>query len=206
MRIYSFRRAVFIVALVVATLAGHQMLLSRGSKIQEAPKIAKYKLDNTHSSIVFAVSHFGLSYTYGRFNKFGGSFALDGGELTTAGFSFTIDAKSIDTNNDERDKHLRGTDFFNTDQFPEIKFVTTGFTKEDGVYQIKGDLTMLGQTRAIKMPVQLVGIGKGPFGAQRAGFFTKFSLKRDEFGMDKMAGQIGNNIAVTFSFEGVKQP
>ena len=116
-----------------------------------------------------------------------------------------MDAASIDTNNEERDEHLRGPDFFNTDVHPEITFVTTGFEKVDGVYQLTGDMTMIGQTRTVKMPVQLVGIGSGPFGKQRAGFFTKFTIPRSDFGMDKMAGQIGNNISVTFSFEGVKQ-
>jgi polyisoprenoid-binding protein YceI len=55
------------------------------------------------------------------------------------------------------------------------------------------------------MPVNLVGIGQGPFGERRAGFFTKFTIKRSDFGMDKMQGQIGDNISVTFSFEGVKK-
>ena len=172
---------------------------------REAENEVKYSIDNTHTSIVFAVSHFGLSYTYGRFNECSGEFALNGGELTTNGFSFNVDAKSIDTNNKERDDHLRGPDFFNTEVHPEITFVTTDVKKVDGVFQVTGNMTMLGQTRSIKMPVQLIGVGSGPFGKQRAGFFTKFTIPRSDFGMDKMAGQIGNNISVTFSFEGIKQ-
>jgi len=171
---------------------------------KEEPDVETYNIDNSHTSIVFAVSHFGLSYTYGRFNKCEGNFELDAGELSTKGFAFSIDADSIDTNNAERDTHLRGPDFFNTEQFPKIKFVTTGFTKEDGIYKINGEMTMLGQTKPLSMPVKLVGIGKGPFGAQRAGYFTKFTIKRSDFGMDKMQGQIGDNISVTFSFEGVR--
>ena len=83
--------------------------------------------------------------------------------------------------------------------------MTKSFDKVDGVYQITGEMTMLGKTQPLVMPVRVVGIGKGPFGKQRAGFFTKFTIKRSEFGMDKMAGQVGNNISVTFSFEGIKQ-
>ena len=208
-RIPKFRIQISVALLLLLTFTVHSIASSRTNLKQEMgaiqPNIDKYEIDNSHSSVVFAVSHFGLSYTYGRFNEVSGAFLLDGGELTTAGFKFDIKADSIDTNQAERDKHLRGPEFFNTAEFPEISFVTTGFTKVDGTYQIKGDLTMLGQTQPIKMPVQLVGIGKGPFGAQRAGFFTKFTIKRDQFGMDKMAGQIGNNISVTFSFEGVKK-
>lgn len=165
-----------------------------------------YELDNSHTSLVFAVSHFGLSYTYGRFNQCSGNFALNGGELTSEGFSFSIKSESIDTNNAERDKHLRGPDFFDTAQFPEIKFVTTGVTKQpDGSYNVDGDFTMRGQTRSITMPVRVVGVGRGPFGKQRAGYFTKFTIKRSDFGMDKMAGQVGDKIAITFSFEGIKK-
>jgi polyisoprenoid-binding protein YceI len=172
---------------------------------QDPPNQDKYSIDNSHTSIVFAVSHFGLSYTYGRFNQCSGEFALDGGELSTGGFQFKIDANSLDTNDDARDKHLRGPDFFDTQQFPEIKFVTTGFKKVGEQYQVTGEITMLGQTKPLTMPIRVVGIGTGPFGKQRAGFFTKFTIKRSDFGMDKMAGQIGDNISVTFSFEGIKQ-
>ncbi len=200
----NLRKAVLsIIGLALTVVLIGQLSLARNST-QESQEI-NFAIDNAHSSVVFAVSHFGLSYTYGRFNKFSGEFALRGGEPTTTGFSFTMDAASIDTNNEERDEHLRGPDFFNTDVHPEITFVTTGFEKVDGVYQLTGDMTMIGQTRTVKMPVQLVGIGSGPFGKQRAGFFTKFTIPRSDFGMDKMAGQIGNNISVTFSFEGVKQ-
>ena len=181
----KFRIRIIVAFVVLSTLAVQGIANSRTYPIQEfggiQPVVDKYEIDNSHSSVVFAVSHFGLSYTYGRFNEFAGEFSLEGGELTTTGFQFDIKADSIDTNQAERDKHLRGPEFFNTDRFPKISFVTTGFTKENGTYQITGDLTMLGQTQSIKMPVQLVGIGQGPFGAQRAGFFTKFTIKRDQF-------------------------
>ncbi len=176
-----------------------------GNRQQEADTPDVYTIDNAHTSVVFAVSHFGLSYTYGRFNECSGEFEMNSGELATQGFTFKINAASIDTNHEERDDHLKGPDFFDTQQFPEITFVTTGFTKTDGVYQVAGELTMLGQTQPLAMPVNLVGIGKGPFGKQRAGFFTKFTIKRSDFGMDKMQGQIGDNISVTFSFEGIKK-
>jgi polyisoprenoid-binding protein YceI len=190
---------------ILGTMIVSQIFAASGGLRQDVVNIDRYSIDNAHTSVVFAISHFGLSYTYGRFNEVEGEFGLTGAELSKAGFSFTIKAASIDTNNAERDKHLRSPDFFDTQQFPEIKFVTKSFTKVDGVYQVVGEMTMLGKTRPLTMPVRLVGIGKGPFGKQRAGYFTKFTIKRSDFGMDKMAGQIGDNISVTFSFEGIKQ-
>jgi polyisoprenoid-binding protein YceI len=165
----------------------------------------KYKIDNDHTSIVFAISHFGFSYTYGRFNQCAGSFDMVDGKPGEQGFEFTIDAKSIDTNCDERDEHLRGPDFFDTQQFPEITLKTTSIEAVDDEYKVTADLTILGQTRSVVLPTRLVGAGKGPFGKERAGFFTKFTIKRSDFGMDKMQGGIGDNVSITFSFEGVRE-
>ena len=161
-----------------------------------------YEIDGSHTSLVFAISHFNLSYTYGRFNKVTGNFNIDGGLANK--FNFEIDAASIDTNVAERDKHLRGPDFFNVEEFPKITFESTEIEREEGVYQVRGKMTMRGQTKDVTIPIRLVGIGRGPFGKERAGFFAKFELKRSDFGMDSMLSSIGNKIAVTFSFEGIR--
>ena len=179
------------------------VLFLPASAVQAQP--VPYKIDNAHTSVIFAINHFGLSYTYGRFNQCGGTFAMENGEPTSQGFSFVIDANSIDTNNEERDNHLRGPDFFNSTQFPEIQFKTTGFKKVDNEYQVTGDMQILDQIRTVTMPLKLVGIGNDPFGKERAGFFTKFTIKRSDFGMDAMTGSLGDNISITFSFEGVKE-
>ncbi len=165
----------------------------------------KYEIDNDHTSVVFAISHFGLSYTYGRFSKCRGSFDMVDSEPGEGGFEFAIDADSIDTNCEERDEHLRSPDFFDVQQFPEITLKSTGIEKVDDEYQVTADLTILGKTRSIVMPTRLVGIGRGPFGKERAGFFTKFTIKRSEFGMDKLLGGVGDNVSITFSFEGIRE-
>jgi polyisoprenoid-binding protein YceI len=160
-----------------------------------------YEVDNAHSAVIFAVNHFGLSYTYGRFNKVSGTFAMTKGEPSQAGFTFKIATSSIDTNNAERDEHLRGQDFFDAQQFPEISFATTGFKKADAEYLVTGDLRIRDQIRSVTMPLRLVGLGQDPAGKSRVGFFTKFTIKRSEFGMDNMLDSIGDNVSVTFSFE-----
>jgi polyisoprenoid-binding protein YceI len=165
-----------------------------------------YEIDNVHSSVIFAVNHFGLSYTYGRFNSVSGSFSMVNGQPDQTGFSFKIETASIDTNNQERDEHLQGAEFFDCQQFPEITFKTTGFRQVDGEYLVTGDLRIRDQIRNVTMPIRMVGIGKDPFGKEKVGFFTKFTIKRSEFGMDKMLGSIGDNVSVTFSFEAAKKP
>lgn len=165
-----------------------------------------YELDNAHTSVVFAINHFGLSYVYGRFNEVSGEFSLENGEITQDGFSFRISSKSIDTNHAERDEHLRSADFFDCQQFPEIVFNTIRVEPRENDFLIIGELKMLDQVRIIEMPMQLVGIGTDAFGKERAGFFSRFTLKRSDFGMTSMIGSIGDNVAITFSFEGVRKP
>lgn len=165
----------------------------------------RYQVDNSHTSVVFAISHFGLSYTYGRFNQVGGEFVWNPNAPETSRFKFLIEATSVDTNDKVRDQHLRGPEFFNVEEHPQIRFVTEKIEVKDKTYQLKGKMTMLGVTKELTIPLRLVGTGKGPFGRERAGFFGKFVLKRSEFGMDRMASAIGDNVSVTFSFEGIKQ-
>lgn len=191
----------------VLTRISMSLVLSAAICVINTQQVAaqKYVIDNDHTSIVFAISHFGFSYTYGRFNQCAGSFDMVEGVPGEQGFEFTIDAKSIDTNCEERDEHLRGPDFFDVQQFPEITLKTTSIKPVDDGFEVTADLTILGQTRSVVLPTRLVGAGRGPFGKERAGFFTKFTIKRSEFGMDKMQGGIGDNVSITFSFEGVRE-
>jgi polyisoprenoid-binding protein YceI len=190
--------------MVAVMVLGWDALHNVQKPARRAAMPEKYKIDNDHAALIFAVNHFGLSYTYGRFNSVSGDFSMDNGEPTMEGFNFSIETASIDTNNAARDEHLRNPDFFDCQQFPEINFVTTGFRKSGDEYLITGDLQLRDQIRRVTMPMKLVGVGKDPFGNDRAGFFTKFTIKRSDFGMDKMMGAIGDNVSITFSFEGIK--
>lgn len=185
------------VAVILATLLA-------GSAVGQ--ERVPYELDNVHSSLVFSVSHAGLSYTYGRFNELAGEFSWDPADPAQGVFQLDVDAASIDTNSGERDQHLRSEDFFHVDKFPQITLRSTAIEQTtDGEWVLKGELTLRGTTRPVEMPLTVVGIGKGPFGKERAGFFTRFVIKRSEFGMDKMLDVVGDNISITFSFEGIRK-
>lgn len=177
-----------------------------------AARTAEFVIDNSHTSVIFGISHLGYSYTYGRFNKTSGSFTLDPDKPEASTFQLTIDADSIDTNDAGRDKHLRSADFLNTGEFPAITFKSTKVVvKKEGestVFQVTGDLTMHGVTRPVTLDLQKLGEGPGPNPAKpdyRAGFHYQGKLSRSEFGMTKMVGPIGDEVAVTISFEGVRQ-
>jgi len=172
--------------------------------VQAPSKTQYFEVDNSHSSLIFAVSHSGLSYTYGRFEKCGGQILLTD-DLDDSYFRFEIDVASINTNSRLRDDHLRGPDFFDTEKFPKIRFRSTSIKLEEATdrYIVAGLMSMHGVERRIKMPITMIGVGRGPMGKTRGGFVTKFTVQRSDFGIDAWPKVVGDQIAITFSFEGV---
>ena len=168
-----------------------------------------YLIDASHTSIIFGVSHMGYSYTYGRFNELKGAYVLDRENPAGSQIQLAISAASIDTNDQKRDEHLKGPDFFNVKQFPVINFQSKSIAVEQtangSVYRVTGDLTIHGVTKKVTLPLQKMGEGKGPAGNFRTGFHCETALKRSDFGMTNMIPMIGDEVAVTVSFEGVRQ-
>ncbi len=121
-----------------------------------------YVLDDQHTSVVFAVNHLGYSYCYGMFGKYSGKFSFDPKSVSTSQFEFTIDAASLDTKSEKRDEHLRGPDFFNVKQFPDIKFKSKSVKVEDKSLQITGTLTLHGVSKDIVLPLTYMGTGPAP--------------------------------------------
>ncbi len=136
---------------------------------------------------------------------------LDHENPSATQFQMTINAESIDTNNDGRDKHLKGPDFFDVATNPAITFQSTTVVPVNEpkriVYQVTGNLTMHGVTRQLTLPIELLGEGPGADGKPHAGFVTQFELKRSDFGMSKFLenNMVGDAIGITVSFEGVQQ-
>jgi polyisoprenoid-binding protein YceI len=170
-----------------------------------------YDLDQSHFSIVFSVSHMNMSYTYGVFRQAQARVTLDHENPSATQFQMTINAESIDTNNDGRDKHLKGPDFFDAATYPAITFQSTTVVPVSEpkriVYQVTGNLTMHGVTRQVTLPIELLGQGPGPDGKPHAGFLTQTELKRSDFGMTKFLenNMVGDPIGITVSFEGIQQ-
>ncbi|HQX48410.1 MAG TPA: YceI family protein [Planctomycetaceae bacterium] len=167
----------------------------------------EFLLDDQHTSIVFATNHFGLSNTYGMFGKYAGKFIVDMANPETAKFQIVIDAASLDTKSEKRDEHLRGPDFFDVKQFPKITFLSTSVSlgKDEKSLKVTGNLTLHGETIEVTIPLTKTGEGKGPYGDERIGFAGRFVVKRSEFGMTNMVPQIGDDVTVLISIEGIKQ-
>ena len=165
-----------------------------------------YKLDPVHTSIIFRVKHLGVAYVFGRFNGASGTFTFDESTPSNGSIVMQIKANSIDTNEDKRDNHLRSPDFFNAQKHPIIKFQSNSVKKLDAKnYEIKGDLTILGETRPLTVKAVHTGSGKDPWGNFRSGFETTFVIKRSDFGMNFMLGGVSDEVKLTVSVEGIKQ-
>lgn len=189
-----------LVLFAAIAVAAIPTLVASGSSSSSADTFA---VDGTHSSAIFRVKHMNVAYFYGRFNDISGSYSLNGDE---AAFDITIKSDSVDTNSESRDKHLKSPDFFNAKQYPTIHFKSTTAKKVGKTtYEVAGELTLHGDTRALTMVVEKTGEGIGRRGEQRSGVETTFTIKRSDFGMDFMLQGLGDEVRVTVSLEGVKQ-
>src|SRR4029079_4713594 len=138
-------------ASVVTAVAGVWFVTSAASAVAAD----KYTVDGVHSSISFKIQHMGISQVHGRFNKFDGTFAIDKADPVKSSFLLSIKTESVDTANEGRDKHLRSPDFFDSKQFAEITFKSTGVKATKEGYEVEGDFSMHGKTKRIKF--NLVG-------------------------------------------------
>ncbi len=171
-----------------------------------------YLVDKSHASMIFGVSHFGYSYTYGRFSFDARSnFVWDKANPAASKFQLVIPVASLDTDDAKRDDHLRNADFFNAKQFPVILFQSTSVrpalqnNAEGNKYEVVGNLTMHGVTKEVTLPVTKMGEGLGPYGKYRSGFSCQATIKRSDFGMTNMIPSIGDDVAIMVSFEGILQ-
>ena len=173
-------------------------------------KTTKWSIDPAHSEITFKVKHLMISNVKGEFKTFQGT--IDGEDFTNSTISANIDTNSISTNNNDRDTHLKGPDFFEVEKYPEITFVSTSLKKVDyNEYELVGNLTMKGITKEIKLNTEFGGFMKDPYGNEKAGFSINGKLNRKDFGLNWNAAleaggvMVGNEIKINAEVQFVKQ-
>lgn len=165
-----------------------------------------FALDKAHAAVSFQVEHVGISYIHGRFNDFTGELVFDKADPSQSSLTLTIKADSIDTNQRDRDKHLKGTDFFNVEQFPTITFKSTSFKPLDKEgFEVTGDLTLHGVTKPITFKLNGGKEVEFPPKTPRIGFWTDLKIKRSDFGMTKFIPAAGDTVYISVSAEGVKK-
>jgi polyisoprenoid-binding protein YceI len=166
-------------------------------------------VDKTHSDVTFQVRHL-LSRVRGRFSEFEGTIEFDDERPEASAVRFAIDAKSIDTNQPDRDVHLRSADFFAVDEFPLLTFVSTEITQAgSGSYQVAGILTIRGVAKEVVLPVAYLGRVNDPWGKERLAFETEATVNRKDFGLNWNAALeaggflVGDEVKISVSLQTV---
>jgi polyisoprenoid-binding protein YceI len=172
----------------------------------------KWAIDAAHSEISFKVKHLMISTVTGHFNKFNLEVETANDDFSTAKkIEFTADVDSIDTNNEQRNAHLRSADFFNVETHPQIKFSGTNYEANADEAKLHGDLTIAGITKHITLNVQFGGLAKDPWGGERAGFTVTGKISRKDFGLTYNAATeaggvvVGDEIKINAEIQLVKQ-
>jgi len=145
----------------------------------------KWVSDPMHSEVQFKVKHLMITTVTGYFKKFTVEAETDNAEFSSANkVVFTADVNSIDTNNEQRDTHLKSADFFHAEQFGQVRFVGNKYEKVSGdKYKLHGDLTIRGVSKPLTVDVEFGGIVVDPYGQTKAGFTVSGKINRKEFGL-----------------------
>ncbi|HSP21593.1 MAG TPA: YceI family protein [Planococcus sp. (in: firmicutes)] len=143
----------------------------------------KWTVDPAHSEIGFSVKHMMISKVKGSFTSFEAEVEANEEDLAGALIDFKIDITSINTNNEDRDNHLRSADFFDAENHPHIMFTANDIVKKNDEYELTGDLTIKGVTRSATFEVEYGGKGTNPWGVEVVAFNAESKINRKDFGL-----------------------
>jgi polyisoprenoid-binding protein YceI len=168
-----------------------------------------WAIDPIHSSIGFSVRHLMVSKVRGTFDNFSGEIVV--GEDGSASVTAEIAVDSVNTNNEQRDAHLKAADFFDVEQYPTATFRSTGVRTNGDGFAVDGEFTLKGVTKAITLDLEFNGVNPGMGHGEVAGFEASVVLNRKDFGIDidmplETGGAVvGDKVTVTLEIEALKQ-
>jgi polyisoprenoid-binding protein YceI len=172
----------------------------------------KWVLDPSHSEILFRVKHLMITNVRGEFRKFTAEAATKDSDFNASLVHVSIDASSLFTNEDNRDTHLKSADFFDVENHKEITFDSTSVKKlDDEQYELKGNLTIKGISKEVKLDVEFGGLNKDPWGNEKAGFSLSGKINRKDWGLNWNAALetggvlVGDEVKINAEVQFVKQ-
>ena len=172
----------------------------------------KWNLDPAHSQIGFKVKHMMITNVSGSFEKFDVQVETENKDFATAKIQFTADIDSITTANKDRDNHLKSGDFFDAATYPQLKFISTKVEKKDDEsFVLSGNLTIRDVTKPVKLDVEFGGIGKDPWGNEKAGFTITGKINRTDFKLNWNAALetggvlVGEEVKIQAELQLIKQ-
>lgn len=189
-------RGIMLVATAAIALSG----------LSTPSRAADYKIDPNHTHVLFLVDHLGFSKMVGLFTDVGGTFSFDPANVKASKLAVTVKTASLQTQFTPRDNDLKGADWFNVTEFPDMKFVGTSYAKKDDkTGTITGNLTLLGVTKPVVLEVTFNKAGVRPSDkVEAAGFSARGQLKRSDFGMKTFLPYIGDEVDLLIETEGIR--
>ena len=172
--------------------------------------VDKYEIDQAHSYVGFSVRHMVISNVKGNFTDFSGTIMYDESDISKSSANVKIKIASIDTDNENRDEHLRGKDFFDAEKYPEMIFESFRLEKKGNDYIMHGYLTMHGIKNEIAVPFEILGSAIGFKGEERIGFEGSAKVNRKNFGiafnalMETGGLVVGDEVKIDLQIEAVK--
>ncbi|MEO6090754.1 MAG: YceI family protein [Umezawaea sp.] len=170
-----------------------------------------WAIDATHSAVSFSVRHLMVSKVRGSFRTFEGTLVTAENPIESS-VTATIDLSSIDTNNADRDNHIKSADFFEVEKYPTMTYRSTGVRTDGDDFILDGELDLHGVVKNVPLKLELNGFGPDPYGGTRAGFSATTEISRNDFGIDihmPLDGGgvvIGDKISISLDIEAVLQP
>jgi len=193
----TIKSAILVCGLVVMAL-GVPSLAKAESYVIDAP--------DAHASINFKIRHLGFSWLIGRFDRFSGTFDFDPDAPEKSKVRVEIDTASVNSNQAQRDKHLRSADFLDVAKFPKATFESTSIkVLDDGSADVSGKLTLHGVTKDIVIKARQVGSGDDPWGGFRRGFEGTTSLKLKDYNINLNLGPSSTEVELNLYIEGIRQ-
>lgn len=154
-----------------------------------------WAIDPAHSEITFKVKHMMITNVTGNFNSFDAKLAASSDEFEDASISFSAQTRSVNTGNEDRDNHLKSGDFFDAENYPELKFVSSSYNASTG--KVTGELTIRDVTKTMTFDVDFGGVNKDPWGNMKAGFTLSGKINRKDFGLNWNAALEAGGVLVS---------
>lgn len=169
-----------------------------------------WTIDPTHSEVGFSVRHLAISKVKGKFENFDATFVTAENPLEST-VTASAEVASVNTNEKNRDGHLRTGDFFAAEEFPQLTFVSTGAREDGGDFLVDGDLTLRGVTKPVTFKLEFGGFGEDAYGNYKAGFTATTVIKREDFGLswnaplEKGGLLLGSDVTITLDVQAALQ-
>lgn len=169
---------------------------------------ATYQIDTSHTYLGFSINHLGFSTTYGRFTDVSGTITFDAETPEASAVDVKIVPASLYTGHEARDEHVRGKDFLNVAEFPDMSFKSTAIERTgEKTGKITGDLTLHGVTKPVTLDATFTQMGDYPMqeGVTAIGFDATGSLKRSDYGIETFIPGVSDEVTITISLEAMQQ-